>query len=220
MTSKRIRELNLFLIAFFAVSLFAYLFMNGGAYWRELRYSLFLRSPFANADIREGNIIDVRSGGAPFSTSSPITSGGFQLAIPRIEITAPIAVPKDETKQGILASLEEGVGLYPGSVDPGTPGRVILLGHSSKASWYRGEYAYVFALLPKLEVFDKIYVTGGGKKYIYQVFAKQILTPQATNEFFATTPPDSELNLVTCYPIGSASKRTIIQAKLISEEKI
>jgi LPXTG-site transpeptidase (sortase) family protein len=142
------------------------------------------------------------------------------LSIPKIEVNTPVVIPREVTKQGILASLEEGVGLYPGSAGIGAPGRAVVLGHSSRASWYRGEYAYIFALLHKLEEYDKFYVTGGGKKYTYQVFANKVMTPQEANAFLATTPSDSEIDLVTCYPVGSASKRTIIQAKLISVENI
>jgi LPXTG-site transpeptidase (sortase) family protein len=129
-------------------------------------------------------------------------------------------VPDGSTKSAILASLESGVGLYPGSVEPGTTGRTILLAHSSRASWYRGGYATVFALLPKLEQFDEFTIAGGGKKYTYQVFATKVMTPDEANRFTATTPDDAEVDLVTCYPIGSASKRIVVQAKLIAEEGI
>lgn len=207
------RKINVFLINFFAIGLFVYLFMNGGAYWRILRYDLFLHT-FASSDLKNGDILGIKDGAANSAAHD------YALLIPKIDVSAPIVVPKDGTKEGILAALEDGVGLYPGSVDVGEPGRTVILGHSSRASWYLGGYAYIFALLHKLEAGDSFYVTGGGKKYTYQVFANKVLSPVDTNSFLAATPPDSEIDLVTCYPVGSASERTIIQAKLIAAEKI
>jgi len=215
---SRVRKLNIFLINFFAISLAVYFLMNGGAYWRILRYNLFLHT-FASDELKTGEILEV-TGISAGSAVQPVSAHEFTLSIPKIEVNAPIVVPREITKQGILASLEEGVGLYPGSAGIGTPGRAVVLGHSSRASWYRGEYAYIFALLHKLEEYDTFYVTGGGKKYTYQIFANKIMTPQEANAFLATTPSDSEIDLVTCYPVGSASKRTVIQAKLISVENI
>lgn len=212
-----LRELNLFFLAFFGFSLLAYLLLNGGAYWRVARYAIFLNSPLASADLREGELLEFpsqNSGGAN------VSANGTFLVIPKIEVDAPVIAPRNSSKDGILASLEEGAGIYPGSVSPGETGRLIILGHSSKASWYRGNYAYVFALLNKLEAGDEFYIVTGGQKYTYRVFANKVLTPKETNEFLSTKISDSEIDLVTCYPVGSASKRTIIQAKLIDEEAI
>ena len=218
------RKLNIFLINFFAISLLAYFFLNGGAYWKILRYNLFLHT-FASDELKEGTILEVTGNAAAAQGGTEAgdrlaTAHMFTLSIPKIEVNTPVVMPRETTKQGILASLEEGVGLYPGSADIGAPGRAVVLGHSSRASWYRGEYAYIFSLLHKLETFDLFYVTGGGKKYTYQIFANTVMTPQEANAFLATTPSDSEIDLITCYPVGSASKRTIIQAKLMSVENI
>ena len=222
MRRETLRRYNLLILTFFGFSLLFYFLLNGGAYWRILRYNLFLHSPLASADLKSGEILTVPSaltsnGG---SSGPKITTGGFSLVVPKISVEAPIAVPGDQTKKGILASLEEGVGLYPGSVEPGEPGRIIILGHSSRATWYRGGYATIFALLPELKEFDTFYVVGGGKKYTYQVFARKILPPAETDSLLAIQSLESEVDLVTCYPIGSASKRTVIQAKLISTQNI
>lgn len=214
-TAEKFRRANLILLTFFVCSLFAYLLLNGGAYWRIVRYKLFLDSPFANAELKTGDILAVQGGGGPASSSK-----GYEIIIPKISIEVPVAVPSDGSKEGILASLEEGVGLYPGSSPFGETGRAVLLGHSSRATWYRGEYATIFALIPELKEFDMLYVVGNGKKYTYQVFARKILMPKDADALLASPPGDSEIDLVTCYPIGSASKRTVIQAKLLKTETI
>ena len=182
---------------------------------RILRYDLFLSSPFASDDLKTGSILEVQgqlvsdgSGGSTGAAGTTAQTGdssvpapreGFYLSIPKIQVNVPIITPKDNTKVGILSSLEEGVGLYPGSVEPGQNGRAIMLGHSSKATWYRGEYAYVFSLLPKLNEGDEVYVTTKNKKMTFRVFSKQILTPTDTNKLLATNSNVPEITLITCY---------------------
>lgn len=219
---------------FFGASVFVYFLLNGGAYMRILRYDLFLSSPFASNDLKNGDILEVQGQNVALAvgsaTSSQNTAGSLAagtrregvmyISIPKIEVNAPIIIPADKTKVGILASLEEGVGLYPGSAEPGKNGRAIILGHSSRASWYRGSYAYVFSLLPKLNEGDEIFVTANNKKMIFRVFSKSIMTPTETNAFLATGTAAPEITLITCYPIGGASKRNVVRAQLVSTENI
>lgn len=217
---KFLRELNIILIIFFFTTFFAFLLLNGGAFWRDVRYALFLNSPFASADLREGEILEVPgAGGGERVTLAPGTKP-MQLVIPKIGVTAPVVIPRSDSKKAILGSLEEGVGLYPGSVGPGDNGRAVILGHSSRATWYRGDYATVFTLLGKLEAPDEFYITTEKKKYVYQVFDADILTPRDANALFAGPAEGSEVNLVTCYPIGGASKRTVVRARLVRVEDI
>lgn len=180
-----------------------------------LRYDLFLKSPFAGSDLKQGDILAVPGAGVPIGSGEKL-----YLSIPKIDANAPIITPAENTKADILASLEAGVGLYPGSVPPGGNGRAVILGHSSKASWYRGKYAYIFALLPKLEKGDEFYITADRKKYVYRVFDKQVLSPADANVLLASPASGSEAVLITCYPIGSASKRQIIRAQMVRTENI
>ena len=218
MQRTTLRRVNIFLGTFFVLSLFFYLLLNGGAYWRVLRYYLFLRSPWAGDELTIGDILRVSAGATVQDRA--IAEGGYILSVPKISVSVPVAVPPSDSKEDILASLEEGVGLYPGSVQPGALGRTVLLGHSSRASWYRGEYATVFALLHKLGVGDTFTINAGGKKYRYEIVAQRTLSPADTNALFLTAPAESEAVLVTCYPVGSASQRTVIQARLVATEDI
>lgn len=238
-SKKILREINIFFIIFFGVSIFMYLLLNGGAYWRILRYTLFLHSPFASAELKQGDIFEFpkQSVGtnaaretASFSPKEKENSetiavrsapyGEFRLVIPKIDVNVPLITPKENTKESILASLEEGVGIYPNSAPIGGVGRTVILGHSSRASWYRGEYAYIFSLLPKLEPGDEFFIIGGGKQYRYRVFARTILPPVEANALFSGPSVNSEVDLVTCYPIGSASKRNIVQAELVHVQNL
>ncbi len=217
MTFNLKKELVIFLAIFLASSLFVYLLLNGGAYFRILRYDLFLHSPFAGADLKNQPILNLKNS-FKSQTAQDIK---YYLYIPKIDVLTPIVLPKDDSNQNILASLEEGVALYPGSQLPGQAGRSIILGHSSKTTWYRGEYAYIFALLSKLQSGDEFYIVFENKKLVYKVFSNDILTSEQTNKLLSQMPQnESDAALITCWPIGFSSKRTLIQAKLDRIEKI
>jgi len=211
------REIVIFLAIFLAASIFIYLLLNGGAYFRILRYDLFLRSPFAGADLKDQPILSLKNSSGPQSNQD----GKYYLYIPKIDVLTPIVLSKDDSNQNILASLEEGVALYPGSQLPGQAGRSVILGHSSKTAWYRGQYAYIFALLSKLQSGDEFYIVFENKKLVYKVFSNDILTPEQTNKLLSQMPQnESDVALITCWPIGSSSMRTLIQAKLDRVERI
>lgn len=194
------KEIVIFLVIFLVVSAGAFIFLNQSAYLEILRYEL-------------------SSGNAPILdfTSASVTptignEKNYTLFIPKIGALAPIVFPKDSSVKDILLSLEKGVALYPGSLLPGEDGRAVILGHSSKPP--------IFTLLNKLQKDDEFYIVSGNKKLIYKVFANDILTPAKTNEILSQkTANKSEIALITCWPIGSSSKRTLIQAKLIGVEK-
>lgn len=215
-----LRRANILLIVVFAVSLLAYLALNVGAYGRVVWYTVLLHSPFVSDELK-GQLFQVANAsleGAPVAGADP---GTKRLVIPKIGVDAPIISPKSGTMQDILASLEAGVGLYPESNPVGTPsGRSVILGHSSRAAWYRGDYANIFALLPSLEPLDEFFVVGDGKKYVYRVFSSRVLTPSEANEVLSGYTSGSEIDLITCYPIGTSSKRNLVQASLVSVEEI
>jgi len=207
MTFNLKREITIFLAIFFAASLFIYLLLNGGAYFRILRYDLFLRSPFAEADLKNQPILNLNK--------------SYYLYIPKIDVSTPIVLPKDGSNKNVLAGLEEGVALYSSSQLPSEIGRSVILGHSSKTAWYRGQYAYIFALLSKLQSGDEFYIVSGNKKLVYKVFSNDILTLEQTNKILSQIPQnESDVALITCWPIGFSSMRTLIQAKLDHVEKI
>jgi len=207
----------MFFAIFLASSFFIYLLLNGGAYFRILRYDLFLHSPFAEADLKDRLILNFKKSSEPQSNQDI----KYYLYIPKIDVLTPIVLPKDDSNKSILASLEEGVALYPGSQLPGQAGRSVILGHSSKTTWYRGQYAYIFALLSKLQSGDEFYIVFENKKLVYKVFSNDILTPEQTNKLLSKMPQnESDVALITCWPIGSSSMRTLIQAKLDRVEKI
>lgn len=211
---EKFRRLIIFIVIFLAASLFFYLLLNGGAFFKELRYALFLNSPFASYSLKTGDILELAS-------AAKLPAGAnYQLFLPRVQVQTPVVSPNDSSTKAILAAMEDGVALYPGSEEPGKTGRAVILGHSSRASWYRGDYATVFSLLPQMRVGDDIYIVGKTKKYIYKVYDKKVMSPNDTNAMLESSPNDSEIALITCYPIGSASQRNVVLAKLVNTEGI
>ncbi|OHB21892.1 MAG: hypothetical protein A2939_01325 [Parcubacteria group bacterium RIFCSPLOWO2_01_FULL_48_18] len=78
----------------------------------------------------------------------------------------------------------------------------------------------MFSLLGELELFDRFYIIDGSKKHEYIIFSKEFLTPEQTNTVLAGPSAGSEIDLITCWPIGSASKRTLIRAKLVNSQEV
>ena len=213
-----LRQLNIFLILFFGISLFFYILINGGAFTRNLRYVLFLNSPFASSDLRNGDILAFS--GDP-NEIKQLESGEYQLYLPKIDTRTPIIVPKENSTKAILAGMEEGVSIYPDSAPISEKvGRSVILGHSSRASWYRGDYATVFSLLPQMKVGDKFFVISKNQKLTYEVFAVSYMNPADTNAELSKPTNFAEVDLITCYPIGGASKRNLVQAKLVDTENL
>jgi len=233
--TKKTGGLLFFLLTFLGATVVFHFILNGGAYWKEIRYDLFLRSSFASEDLTQGDILEV-------GQNVLLPGENFRLIIPKIGVDVPVISPHSPDKASVLAALESGVALYPGSSQPGEKGRAVILGHSSKATWYRGDYATIFSLIPQLNVGDTFYILEGDKKLTYRVFTSQILSPDQANRLFASehvtpgvyTQPSfnaqgtvglgsligSEIDLVTCFPIGSASNRNVVQAELINTEDL
>jgi sortase A len=92
---------------------------------------------------------------------------------------------------------------------------MVIVGHSSDFPWSDGKYKNVFALLDKLAVGDKIVVTYGSEKYIYQVTGSKVVKPTDLSVLKKTASPT--LTLLTCYPVGSTRSRLIVTAKLLSD---
>ncbi len=211
MTREYLRKLNLGLIAFFALGLAVYYLFHIQPYLEIARYDLLLNSPFSAPELANQNILAMPAEASP----APVPAENMVLHVLKISVDAPIVEPLDPSTQGVLASLESGVGLFPDSVKPGKAGRAVILGHSSRASWYRGNYAYVFSLLSKMEKGDEFYISTSDQKLLYRVFDVLTLSPADANKLTAGPAQGSEVDLITCYPVGSASQRTVVRAELI-----
>lgn len=222
---QRLEKLNVFLLLFFAMSLGAFMFLNGPAYAESIVYDLraffggdtyrITDNPIFNLPSAAASSTPVDGYAGPNVTVLP-QGTRMELVIPKTGVRTPIIFPEDPSTKGVLRALESGVGVYPGSVMPGQKGHTIILGHSSLASWYRGDYGRVFALLNRLAVGDQFMIVAGDVKYVYEITANQVFKPAAADAYMALPTQDSVTDLVTCDPVGSAANRRIVSARLIA----
>lgn len=219
------KEFTIFLILFFGISLTAFWVFNGEVYANEIKYRI-MNSLGSNEETVESIVELARQESAPENPiiTSNVTireNKNYVIAIPKINITAPVVFPPSDTLEEITKSLDHGVVLYPGSVMPGQGGRGVILGHSSRAIWNRADFSSIFSLLNRLDPGDEFYILeNNNKKYVYEIFSKQFLSPEQTNDVLAGPYVNSEFNLITCYPIGSPSQRTLIRSTLLRVEDL
>lgn len=142
-----------------------------------------------------------------------VSAKNFAISMPSLGVTdLTITHPSDPfTKDGLLAPLKYGVGhLFS---YPGKGGKILIYGHSSSYPWDVSDYTKIFRQINKLAVGDKIYVTSGGKQYVYQVSYKQ--TVPASDMSVYQRGGGEELILYTCWPPDSIKERYLVHAKPI-----
>jgi sortase A len=137
-----------------------------------------------------------------------------KLYIDKIHVETPVIFNVKTVDQNLfLQALHNGVVHYPDTANPGQRGNVVVFGHSSGQWWAPGDYKFVFTLLDKLQVDDKIVIDYQGVRYIYRMYAYKIVEP--TDLSVLNQGNDNTLTLITCTPVGTSAKRLIIIAKQI-----
>lgn len=124
-----------------------------------------------------------------------------RLSIPRLHVEAMI---REGTTSRTLAIA---LGHIPGTALPGEAGNIGVAGHRDT----------LFRALRNVKKDDAITFETNRATYSYRVEGTQIVTPEHVEVLNASA--HDELTLVTCYPfnyIGSAPKRFIVKARLIS----
>ncbi len=130
------------------------------------------------------------------------------LAIPKINVTAPIIFANSTDDNIIHENLKNGVVHYSGTANPGTAGNSFITGHSSNYWWEQGSYNYIFANLNKLIIGDIAKIYFNGNKYVYQVTEIKIVEANDMSVLDQTEKPT--LTLMTCTPPGTSWKRLIV----------
>lgn len=138
-----------------------------------------------------------------------------KIIINKLNVTAPVIYDVDTVDQTIFQqALQKGVVHYPKTALPGEPGNVVIFGHSSGQWWAPGDFKFVFTLLDKLQIEDRIFLEYQGIRYIYKVNDISIVEP--TNLSVLNQTNNHTLTLITCSPVGSNAKRLIIKAQQIA----
>jgi sortase A len=137
----------------------------------------------------------------------PLAEGAVvgKVLIPRLHVSAIVL-------QGVEAeTLARAAGHIPSTAMPGQTGNFAIAAHRDT----------LFRPLRFIQKDDDVTFESATGSYTYQVVSTQIVLP--TDVAVLRPPPggDKWLTLITCYPfyyVGSAPKRFIVQAKLISTD--
>lgn len=126
------------------------------------------------------------------------------IYIPEINVKAPIVLGTSGDSNQLLAELESGVVLYPGS---SFNEQAVVLGHSSSHNPLN-KYGNVFSALEDLKINDLIQVNHAGQEYYYSVAQKK------TGSVFTLANSDIQGDLVlsSCWPVGTDRGRILIIA--------
>jgi LPXTG-site transpeptidase (sortase) family protein len=140
----------------------------------------------------------------------------YALYIPKLDIiNVPITFVPDFTDYNqALNVLWKGVGNF--RYQPGTPGKIVIYGHSSYVSGSALAYKHVFRYLDDLEVGDRIYINYENKGYIYEVSNTNIVEPNHLEVL--QSYGYEELALFTCWPRDSVESRYVVHAKRVLVE--
>lgn len=138
------------------------------------------------------------------------------ITINKISVNAPVIYGLATTDEKVLQkNLQNGVVQYPSTALPGQAGNVVIFGHSSGRWWAPGHYKFVFSLLEKLDSGDEIALDYQGIRYVYHVTTKHVVLP----DDLSVLEPGAgahKLTLLTCTPVGTNSKRLVIEADQVS----
>jgi len=136
------------------------------------------------------------------------------LEIPRISISVPIIFSTSAEKESLMKDLDLGVIYYPGSVNPGSTGQIVILGHSAPLGWPKINHDWVFSELDKLEPEDVVLIDLNNKQYTYVVKQKDIIKKGADVPTYNSITTDNVLTLISCWPPGKDYQRIAVTAVL------
>lgn len=150
----------------------------------------------------------------PTKDSAPLAAGeivpqGSRLMIPAINVDAPVVFVSSRNEKKIQEGLQNGVVHYSGTATPGEIGNTFITGHSSNYWWAPGKYNNVFIFLDKLKAGDKAVAYHQGKKFIYTVKSKEVVSPKDFKILAQTDTPT--MTLMTCTPPGTSWKRLVVR---------
>lgn len=206
-SSNRIIFFSIIIVLF----LLAFLTVNGPLYFLKFKYYISqiktnniqsIPANFLSPEKEKNNYLPSLNTVLPKGISKNEIKQTNLLYIPKINAKAPILEMPEKGKlpeeSEVQKYLREGVVLYPYTARPGEIGNVVIFGHSSRYFWEEGKYKYIFTLLEKCNLGDKIYIFWKGKTFVYIIFEKKTIDP--TNIEIMYSEDKSILTLVTCTP--------------------
>lgn len=140
-----------------------------------------------------------------------------KLIIPKINVEIPVVYDEPSIDEAaVQRALEGGVLHYATTPNPGEQGNAVIFGHSSNNILNKGKYKFAFVLLKRLENGDTFMLEKDGKRYIYKVFEKRVVTPEDISVLDNRDRPT--VTLITCDPPGTSVNRLIVVGEQISPD--
>lgn len=140
-----------------------------------------------------------------------------QLYIPSINVSTPIVTTeKSYDNAKVQLALRDGVVQFGASADPGQKGNIVIVGHSSGQAWAPGDYKFIFTLLEKIQLRDRIFLDFKGQRYIFRVEGMRTVAP--TDLTVLQHGDEPQLTLITCTPVGTAKNRFVVTARQVSPD--
>lgn len=149
-------------------------------------------------------------------TEYPYSAKENTLEVPSIGVTVPIVLSQSTSIASLTKDLDKGVVLYPGSVLPGQPGQIIVLGHSAPPNWPRIKHDWVFSELNNLSSGDSVKIVLDHKEYTYTFLEKKILAKGEDIQPTTLSTGKNVLVLVSCWPPGKNLQRIAVYTELVS----
>lgn len=156
----------------------------------------------------------------PIINGSAVIGPEAEIIIPKINVQIPVVYGVGTIDEGAIdKALESGVVHYADTALPGQNGNVVVVGHSSNNIFNPGRYKFAFVLLSKLENGDTFYLQKDGKRYTYQVYKKQVVSPSEVSVLGPAERPASA-TLITCDPPGTSTNRLVVVGEQIDPSPI
>lgn len=143
------------------------------------------------------------TGATPAPTLSPEALLPSRLRIPVMFLDS--AVHEVTVNMGEWEVSPMDVGHHEGTANPGDVGNVVLAGH-------RDINSALFRELDRLQPGDEVFVSNGLGEYRYLVEESLVVSPDHVQVMEPAN--DKRLTLITCTPIGLATQRLVVVAKL------
>jgi LPXTG-site transpeptidase (sortase) family protein len=148
-------------------------------------------------------------------TILPYFSADNTISIPSLNIDVPLVQGTTTDVNTLHKELDKGAVFYPGSVAPGQPGQMIVLGHSAPPGWPHIKHDWVFSDAGKLQPGDRISLNFNGKTYTYRVIQTDIVK-KGQDVSAVGNGTNNILTIVSCWPPGKDSQRIAVSAELVN----
>jgi LPXTG-site transpeptidase (sortase) family protein len=170
------------------------------------RLSYIIRKPKIDAKPYSQAAAESKKGSTKISDDAIQKLKGNRLILPSIGVNAEIIDGRDV----YVIGKNQGVWRETKNIDPTKDGNIVIAGHRFLYTASNGGYFYN---LPELKLGSKIYVRWKDTVYEYEVYNTKTVLPTQVDIRDKDPKVSKKLTMYTCYPLGSTSKRYVVEAK-------